>query len=353
MATNEGRRKTGLIAALTDPLNWALLILALAFGYYVMMIPYWQNFYLKESPQVMTLQEYMDNPSHPRPFMFRTLGPPPSSIEVVIEPLTVKHIDTDSITVTADPGSMNTPSGGPCDVPPMIGTEAEAPLSDILIAGDNMDLLELSEGQEISVQLFGLHETDLGWIPLEPTLEQDQEERFSKEEIDALEFIKIAANGSEITVPYVESGEFRLASGLPSDGEAHTLEELADDTVYIQTVNNLAGALVDIHGVRLVGREQQNLSPYFIVEDNEGRRARVFYNQRMLSEWRWALDRLENECVVVRGGLRALTPPQLRQLEADGNVQALVDGDAIMATDGSVVISLVNPGGGALLGSGS
>jgi hypothetical protein len=323
----------------------------LAFAYYVMMVPYWQNYYLKEAPQVMSLQDYMANPTHPRAPMLRTLGAPPSSIEVVIEPLTVKHIDTDSITLTSDGGGMAASSGA-CDTPPMIGTEQDAPLTDILIAGDNMDLLEISEGQQISLQVFGLHETDLGWVPLEPTLDSDQEERFSKEELDALELLKLHANGNTIEVPYVETGELRLASGLPASGEPHTLEELADDTAYINTVNELAGALADIYGARLVGREQQNLSPYFIVEDAEGRRARVFYNQRMLSEWRWALDRLQGQCVVVRGVLRPIAPADLRQLEADGNIQALVDGDAIMSPDGSIVISLENPAG-ALLGSGS
>jgi len=353
MADKDGQKKTGLAAMFTDPLNWALLILALAFAYYVMMVPYWQNYYLKEEPQVLTLQEYMDNPTHPRAPMLRTLGAPPSSIEVIIEPLTVKHIDTDSITLTADPSSIN--STGPadmCDTPPMIGSERDAPLMDILVAGENMDLLAISEGQEVSLQAFGLHETDLGWVPLEPTLESDQEERFSKEELDALEFLKIHVNGNAIPAPYVETGELRLASGVPSDGAPHTLAELEDDTTYIQMVNSLAGGLVDLYSVRLVGREQVNLSPYFIVEDGEGRRARVFYNQRMLSEWRWGLDRLQDQCVVVRGTLRPLAPPQLRQLETEGNIQALLDGEAVMSPDGGVVISLENPAG-ALLGSGS
>lgn len=352
MADKDGQKKSGLGAMLTDPLNWALLILALAFAYYVMMVPYWQNYYLKEAPQVLTLQEYMDNPTHPRPPMIRTLGAPPSSIEVIIEPLTVKHIDTDSIMLTADPSSMNAMPAADCDTPPMIGAERPAPLTDILVAGDNMDLLEVSEGQQVSLQVYGLYETDLGWIPLEPNLDSTEEERFSKEELDALEFLKIIVNGNDILVPYVESGEFRLASGLPADGEQHTLEELSDDTTYIQTVNSLAGGLADIWGVRLVGREQQNLAPYFIVEDAEGRRARVYYNQRMLSEWRWALDRLENECVVARGVLRPVLPTDLRQLETEGNIQAVMDGEAIISTDGGVVINLENPAG-ALLGGGS
>ncbi|MGD8331063.1 MAG: hypothetical protein PVJ49_16655 [Acidobacteriota bacterium] len=352
MADKDGQKRSGLAAMLMDPLNWALLILALGFAYYVMMVPYWQNYYLKEDPQVLTLQQYMDNPTHPRPPMLRTLGAPPASIEVIIEPLTVKHIDTDSITLTADPSSIVPPTSGPCDTPPMIGAEQDPPLTDILVAGDNMDLLEVSEGQQVALQVFGLFETDLGWIPLEPSLDADQEERFSKEELDALEYLKILANGNEIEVPYVESGEFRLASGLTAAGELHTLEDITDDTDYIQTRTNMAGATADIWGVRLVGREQQNLAPYFIVEDAEGRRARVFYNQRLLSEWRWALDRLEDACVVVRGRLRQLTPPELRQLDADGNIQAMIDGESIMSPDGATVINLENPAG-ALLGGGS
>ena len=80
MARKDKPKGSKLVGMFTDPLNWALLILASAFGYYVMMVPYWQNFYLKEDPQVMTLQEYMDNPSHPRARMIRTLGVPPSSV---------------------------------------------------------------------------------------------------------------------------------------------------------------------------------------------------------------------------------------------------------------------------------
>ncbi len=348
---SDAKKKSGIAAVIKDPLNWALLILASGFAYYVMMIPYWQNYYLKQDPQVMTLQEYMSNPTHPRAPMLRTLGAPPSSIEVVIEGLTVKHIDTDSITFTDDPNSINAAAGGACEVP-TLGTEQDVSLSDLLVAGDNMDLLELSEGQQVSLQVFGLSETELGWVPLEPTLESDQEERFSKEELDALEFVKIIANDNAITVPYIEVGEFRLATGIQAAGELHTLEELADDTVYIQTANRLVGGPVDLHGVRLVGWEQEALTPFFIVEDAEGRRAHVFYNQRLLSEWRWGLDRLEGQCVVVRGGIRGMTPAELRQLEADGNIQALIDGASILSSNGAVVISLENPAG-ALLGSGS
>ena len=350
------QEKSGIGAVFKDPLNWALLILASAFVYYVLMVPYWQNYYLKQDPQVMTLPEYMANPTHPRPPMLRTLGAPPSSIEVVIEGLTVKHIDTDSITLTADSASTNAANSADCTLPPVLGPEQDVSLSDLLIAGDNMDLLELSEGQQVSMQAFGLSETELGWVPLEPTLESDQEERFTKEELDALEFVKIGANGNTIPVPYIETGEFRLATGVQAAGELHTLEELADDTFYIQTANRLSsvagGGALDLHGVRLVGWEQEALAPFFIVEDAEGRRAHVFYNQRLLSEWRWGLDRLENKCVVVRGALQGMTPARLRQLEADGNIQALINGASILSTDGGVVISLENPAA-ALLGSGS
>lgn len=352
MASSEGQTGSRLTRALKDPLNWALLVLASAFAYYVMMVPYWQNYYLKQQPQVMTLQQYMDNPSHPRQPMLRTLGAPPSSIEVIIEPLTVKHIDTDSITLTPDASGGSRAAAGVCEMPMSLGSEREITLNEILVGGDNMDLLEVSEGQQVSLQVFGLSETDMGWVPLEPTLESDQEERFSKDEIDALEFLRIHSNGNSIPVPYIETGELRLASGVQPDGEDHTLEELSDDTTYIQTVNSLSGSLIDLYGVRLVDWEQQNLAPYFIVEDAQGRRAHVFYNQRLLSEWRWGLDRLEGQCVIIRGGLRPIAPAELRQLEADGNIQALVDGQSIISSDGSVVISLENPQGG-ILGSGS
>ena len=332
----------GLVGMLTDPLNWALLILAMAFAYYVMMIPYWQNLYLKEDPQVMTLQEYLANPSHPREWMLRTLGAPPSSIEVIIDGLTIQHIDTDSITLSSSATSTNG-GAGPCDTPPMIGSEQPAPVTDILVAGDNMDLLELSEGQQVSLQLFGLHESDLGWIPLEPVLESGLDEKFSKDELDALDFLRIRADGNEIQVPYLETGELRLAAGLQPAGEPGNLEELADDSTYIQTVNRLAGSLFDLQTVRLVDWAQENLQPYFIVEDDEGRRSHVFYNQRLLSEW---------QCVVVRGVLQQKSPPELRQLDDDGNIQAIIDGHAIISADGAIVISLENPAA-ALMGSGS
>ena len=337
---------------LSDPLNWALLILASAFVYYVMAIPYWQDYYLKENPQVMTLQGYMANPSHPREPMLRSLGTPPSSIEAIIEGLSVKHIDTDSITLTSESGSAGGGSNiGACPAPGMMGDEADAPLTEILIAGDNMDLLELSQGQQVDLRVFGLFESGLGWIPLEPTLTAEQEEHFSKDELDELDQLKIIANGDAITVPYAETGELRMASGVHPAGEPALLADLADDTTYIQTVNRLQGGLIDLHGVRLVGWQQVQLAPYFIVEDEEGRRAQVFYNQRLLSEWRWGLDRLEGECVVVRGSLRNRTPAELRQLEENGNIQAIVEGFGIMSSDGSKVINLENPLGALLPGS--
>ena len=341
------KKASSVPKTLKDPLNWALLVLGLAFAYYIIAIPYWQNFYLKEDAQVMSLQDYMANPSHPRPIMWRALGTPPSSIEVIISDLTVKHIDTDSITLTSDPGSGNSSANaGACDAPPMLGEEASPPLTDIMVAGDNMDLLEISEGQQVTLQVFGVHQTDMGWVPLEPTLDSDQEERFSKDELDALELLKIHVDGNVVEVPYVETGELRLASGVHATGEAMTLADLSDDTNYIQTVNRLAGGLIDLHGVRLSGWRRENLQPFFEIEDDEGRQARVFYNQRLLSEWRWGLDKLEGQCVVVRGSLRSLTPAQLRQLESDGNIQALIEGFAVLSNNGSVIINLENPLGG-------
>jgi len=328
-----------------DPLNWALLIVAAAFAYYVMMVPYWQDLYLKQEPQVMTLQEYMDNPSHPRPWMLRTLGAPPSSVEVIIEGLTVKHIDPDSITLTNDPSSIGTGVDAVCEMPTMMGQEQPAPLSDIMVAGENLDLRELSEGQQVSLQVSGLAETAHGWVPREPTLDSDQEERFSKEELDELEILRIRANGNEVTIPYVEVGELRLADGLHPAGEMATLADLGDDTTYIQTANRLEGGLLDLHSVRLVDWEQSVMSPYFVVEDAEGRRANVYYNQRLLQEWRWALDKLKGKCVVVRGSLRSRAPAELRQLEADGNIQALMEGFELMSPDGAIVISLEDPSG--------
>jgi len=211
--------------AVKDPLNWVLLVLAAAFGYYVVAIPYYQDLYLK-TPQEMTMQEYLENPSHPRPFMLHALGAPPSSVEVIITDLTIRHIDSDSITLTASsvtdggstPGATAaaTPSsddtnddtageaGGETGGDPggeagsdaagdsgqeqtlSFGPEAEPPANEILIAGENMDLLEVSEGQQLRLQVFGLHESPLGWIPQEPELDSDTEEHFSKEDLDDL-----------------------------------------------------------------------------------------------------------------------------------------------------------------------
>ena len=78
MAFSDNFEASKLIRMFTDPLNWTLVVLAAAFSYYVLAVPYWQDEFLKRSPQVMTLQEYMDNPSHPREWMLRTLGAPPS-----------------------------------------------------------------------------------------------------------------------------------------------------------------------------------------------------------------------------------------------------------------------------------
>jgi hypothetical protein len=335
-----------------DPLNWLLLLLAAAFAYYVIAIPYWQDFYLKQDPQAMRLQEYLENPSHPRPPMIRSLGAPPPSIEVIIEGLTVKHIDTDSITLTTDPSTIDAMTPDDCQTPPMPGSEQPVPSDEIMIAGDNMDLLSLSKGQQVSLQVFGVSETALGLVPLEPTLESDQEERFNKDELDQLEQLKIHANGNTIPLPYVETGELRLADDVQPPGEPLTLEALADDCEYLQAAGRLSGNLADIYGVRLVSRTQAMLDPYFVVEDAEGRRARIYYNQRLLSEWRWALDRLQGRCVVVRGVLRVVQPADLRELEAEGNVQALVEGESILSPDGGIVINLENPAGG-LLGSGA
>jgi len=335
-----------------DPLNWVLLLLAAAFAYYVIAIPYWQDFYLKQDPQAMRLQEYLENPSHPRPPMIRSLGAPPPSIEVIIEGLTVKHIDTDSITLTTDPSTIDAMTPDDCQTPPMPGSEQPVPSDEIMIAGDNMDLLSLSKGQQVSLQVFGVSETALGLVPLEPTLESDQEERFNKDELDQLEQLKIHANGNTIPLPYVETGELRLADDVQPPGEPLTLEALADDSEYLQAAGRLSGNLADIYGVRLVSRTQAMLDPYFVVEDAEGRRARIYYNQRLLSEWRWALDRLQGRCVVVRGVLRVVQPADLRELEAEGNVQALVEGESILSPDGGIVINLENPAGG-LLGSGA
>jgi len=359
-----------------DPLNWVLLILALAFGYYVIAIPYWQNYYLK-TPQEMTMAEYLANPSHPRPFMLRALGSPPSSIEIVLTDLTVAHIDSDSILLQAG-DSATTPAvpETPAEVPPedvaegaegeevvieevpsadqtseefrlVFADKAPPPNNEILVAGENMDLLEFSVGQRVQLQLHGLHESPLGWVPLEANLSREDEEYFTKEEIDELDRMKFYANGNVVAVPYVESAEMRFAAGEHSLGEPVTLETLSNDTTYIQTANRLQAenGVVDLYDVRLTLRAFEQLVPYFQVEDAEGRRARVYYNSRLLHEWYWALDRLQGQEVVIRGRLKPMAPAELRQLEADGNVQATLDGVAILSRDGSIVINLENPAG--------
>ncbi|MFQ5743623.1 MAG: hypothetical protein ACE5HV_08550 [Acidobacteriota bacterium] len=344
-----------------DPLNWVLLILALAFGYYVVAVPYWTNYYLK-TPQAMTMADYLANPSHPRPFKLHALGSPPSSIELVITDLVVSHIDADSILLETGTASSAAPPAALPAVPtaeqqsggasaeeataPVMGEEQPPPKNQILLAGDNMDLKELSVGQEVSLQVHGLYESSLGWVPQEANLEREQEEFFTKEELDELDRFKIISNGNSIAVPYVETGELRFASGVHPPGQPTTLERLANDTRYIQTVNRLAGGTADLTGARLVSRALEEQAPYFLVEDAGGRRARVFYNPRLLSEWYWALDRLQSQPVVVRGTLRPLAPAALRQLETDGNVQAIMDGFEIMSPDGATVISLENPAGG-------
>jgi hypothetical protein len=356
-----------------DPLNWVLLILALAFGYYVAAIPYWQNYYLK-TPQEMTMADYLANPSHPRPFMLRALGSPPSSIEVVLTDLTVAHIDSDSILLQSGDGAVTTPAVVETPAEPVEAAEdgvvaeilevqsadetseefrlifvdkAPPPNNELLIAGENMDLLEFSIGQQVSLQLHGLHESALGWIPLEVNLSREDEEYYTKEEIDELDRMRIQSNGNEVAIPYIDSAEMRFGAGDHGLGEPVTLETLSNDTTYIQTANRLQGPTesVDLYDVRLVGRAFEQLVPYFLVEDSEGRRARVTYQSRLLHEWYWALDRLQGQDVVVRGRLNQLAPADLRQLEADGNVQATLEGIALLSRDGAVVINLENPAG--------
>ena len=357
-----------------DPLNWVLLILALAFGYYVAAIPYWQNYYLK-TPQEMTMAEYLANPSHPRPFMLRALGSPPSSIEVVLTDLTIVHIDSDSLLLRS-PGMATTPAvpvtppepveavvegeegAEVADVEVAVAESAEEPLlvfmerapapnDEILIAGENMDLLEYSVGQQVSLQVHGLSESSLGWVPMQAVLTREDEEYYNKEEIDELDRMRIYSNGNEVAVPYVDPAEMRFGVGEHGVGEPITLETLSNDTTYIQTMNRLRGlpSGVDLYDVRLVGRAFEQLQPFFLVEDAEGRRARVFYNSRLLHEWYWALDRLQGQEIVARGRLQDMAPADLRQLEADGNVQATLDGIALLSRDGSIVINLENPAG--------
>ena len=354
---------------LADPLNWLLFILAIAFGYYVIAVPYFTERYLK-TPQDMALSEYMDSPSHPRPFMLHALSAPPSSIEIRLTRLRVAHIDQDSILLVGD--DVGTSLGGTETMPATASVEEPAedtdttpeateeddeeeevnlifepeslpPTNEILVPGENLDLLPVSLNQVISLQVHGLHESPLGWIPLELTLSQEQEEFFNKDELDAMEQLQIIANGEASRLPYVETGEMRLAEGVQPPGEPVTLEDLENDTRYIQTVNRLSGDTVDLHGGRIVERRVQDRTPYFVFEDDQGRRARVFYNPRLLTEWYWALDRLQNKDSVARGTLRALTPADLRTLEAEANIQAVLDGFSLLSKDGTIVFNLENP----------
>lgn len=360
----------------TDPLNWLLLLLAAAFVYYIFAVPYFTEFYLK-TPQEMTLQEYLASPSHPRPFMAHALSQPPSSIEIVVTDLNVVHVDQDSILLeaaldtgaapaaapaeaAADPAADAAAEGEAAAAPEQEADEAEAmlnyvpeapaPANQILIAGDNLDLLGVSVGQTVSLRAHALHQSPLGWVPQETTIDQDQEEYFNKDELDALELMTIIADGNEIDVPYMEVGEFRFASGTLVPGETMTLADLANDTTYVQTAQRLGGASLDLVEVRLVEKLLQDRSPYFVVEDAEGHRARVFFNSRLLSEWYWALDRLQGEEIVVRGTLQLFAPSDLRQLEAEGNIQAVLNGYELLSRSGddvgAIVISLENSLGG-------
>lgn len=376
---------------LTDPLNWLLVVLAVAFTYYVVAVPYFTEFYLK-TPQEMTLQEYLSNPSHPRPFMLHALSSPPSSIEIIVTDLTVTHIDQDSILLTADlsgadagpmgegdaddeaaqpvddavapedeaddmepaegetgepgaedTGAEDTEQEGEDDVFLDLQPEAPPPNNEILIAGDNLDLLPFSVGQRVSIRVHDLHETPLGWVVQEPQLDRSDEEFFTKEELDAMQTLGVITDGNEEVIPYVEVGELRFAPGVHPPGEPLTLAELDDDTDYIQTANRLEGGTVDLHGVRIAAKQFEDRTPYFLVEDDEGRRARAFFNPRLLSEWYWVLDRLGDDEAIVRGTLRQFTPGDLRALEADGNIQAVLDAFAILSTDGTKVFNLENP----------
>jgi len=355
--------------SLTDPLNWLLLLLAGAFFYYITAVPYFTELYLK-TPQQMTFEEYLASPSHPREFMLHALSAPPASIEIIVTGLEIVHIDQDSVLLmdrsfggaaavpatppAADPGAasetgaddeQNSNDGD--DVLLDFQPEAATPAGQILIAGDNLDLLPLSVGQTVDIQVHGLHETAIGWVPLNPSLAgTDQEDRFTKEQLDALDLLKILDSGNKVEIPYLEVDEMRFANDLHAAGEPMTLEELANDTTYIQTFARLAGGSVDVYDVTLAEKRFAERQPYFIVQDAEGRRAQVFFNSRLLSEWYWAMDRLGGQDVVVRGTLRAFTPSQLRNLEATDNTHAVIDGYAILSRDGTVVISLENPLGG-------
>ncbi len=355
--------------SLTDPLNWLLLLLAGAFFYYITAVPYFTDLYLK-TPQEMTFTEYLASPSHPREFMLHALSAPPASIEVVITGLEVVHIDQDSI-LLVDP-TMGSAMAAPAPATAPTGDEAagdeqaaddgqdddasdvldflpevDTPTNEILIAGDNLDLLPLTVGQTVDIQVHGLHETAIGWVPLNPSLAgTDQEDLFTKEQLDALDLMKVHDSDNKVDIPYVEVDEMRFADQIHALGEPMTLEELANDTTYIQTFARLAGGSVDAYNVTLDEKRFAERAPYFIVSDADGRKAQVFFNSRLLSEWYWAMDRLGGQDVVVRGTLRQFTPSQLRNLEAGDNTQAVIDGYAILSRDGTVVISLENPLGG-------
>lgn len=354
---------------LTDPLNWLLLLLAAAFGYYIFAVPYFTDFYLK-TPQQVTFADYLASPSHPRPFMLHALSAPPPSIEVLVTGLRVEHIDQDSILLV----DANSPPPAPIAAPasdaldgaeaadgqdsaddgqdaadePVLSFQQEGPPppGQIMVPGDNLDLLPITVGQVVELQVHGLYESPLGWIPQNPTLDRNAEELFTKEELDALELMRLIVDGNEIQVPYVPSDELRFAASVHPLGAPMTLEELSNDTTYIQTVQRLAGGTIDLYDVRLTEKRFVERAPYFVVEDGAGYRAQVFFNSRLLSEWYWALDRLGGQDMVVRGTLRAFTPSGLRDLEAVDNVQAVFDGYALLSRDGTTVVSLENPLGG-------
>ncbi len=351
---------------LTDPLNWLLLLLAAAFIYYIFAVPYFTNFYLK-TPQQVTMADYLASPSHPRPFMLHALSAPPSSIEVVITGLEVVHIDQDSILLEEAGAATAVPSPPPApiaedgaegddagedqaaaDEQPVLSFQQEAPppAGQIMVPGDNLDLLAITVGQVVDLQVHGLYESPMGWVPQNPTLDRNAEELFTKEELDALEVMRLIVDGNEIQVPYVPADELRLADGVHPLGMPSALDELANDTTYIQTVQRLAGGTVDLYDVRLTEKRFVERAPYFVVEDGEGRRAQVFFNSRLLSEWYWALDRLGGQDIVVRGTLRAFTPSDLRRIESEDNIQVVMDGYALLSRDGTTVVSLENPLGG-------
>jgi len=354
--------------SLTDPLNWLLLLLAGAFFYYISAVPYFTDLYLK-TPQQMTFEQYLANPSHPREFMLHALSAPPASIEIIVTDLEIVHIDQDSVLLQASSlgDAVAAPAAAPATADAAAdGETAEAAAQDsgdgvlldfqpedpvpgnqILIAGDNLDLLPLNVGQTVNIQVHGLYETTSGWVPLNPSLAgTDQEDLFTKEQLDALDLMKIHDGGNTVEIPYIEVDEMRFAAEVHALGEPITLEELANDTTYIQTFARLAGGSVDVYDVTLQEKRFAERAPYFIVADAEGRQAQVFFNSRLLSEWYWAMDRLAGQDVVVRGTLRQFTPSQLREMESTDNTQAVIDGYAILSRDGRVIISLENPLGG-------